>query len=94
MTKGKPYNTKEVKIRNSNYGKVRENYEITNTGTRHPKSILKFQNEHKTIHSTQKPVDLLVYLIKTYSNENNIVLDFTMGSGSTGVACKLTNSNL
>ena len=61
------------------------------TGTHHPKSILKFQNENKTIHPTQKPVDLLVYLIKTYSNENNIVLDFTMGCGSTGIACKLTN---
>jgi site-specific DNA-methyltransferase (adenine-specific) len=95
MTDGKPYilKIKEGKKPNSNYGKVRENYESINTGTRHPKSILKFQNENKTIHPTQKPVDLLdnVYLIQTYSNENNIVLDFTMGSGSTGVACKLTN---
>jgi site-specific DNA-methyltransferase (adenine-specific) len=40
-----------------------------------------------TFHPTQKPVDLLEYLIKTYTNENEIVLDFTMGSGSTGVAC-------
>jgi site-specific DNA-methyltransferase (adenine-specific) len=69
MTEGKPYNTKEVRIRNSNYGKDIERCKLTNTGTRHPKSILKFQNENKTIHSTQKPVDLLVYLIKTYSNE-------------------------
>jgi site-specific DNA-methyltransferase (adenine-specific) len=44
-------------------------------------------------HSTQKPVDLMEYLIKTYTNENEIVLDFTMGSGSTGVACKNTNRN-
>jgi site-specific DNA-methyltransferase (adenine-specific) len=43
------------------------------------------------IHPTQKPVALLEYLIKTYTNENDTVLDFTMGSGSTGVACKNLN---
>ena len=43
------------------------------------------------MHPTQKPVDLLKYLVKTYTNENEIVLDFTMGSGSTGVACLNTN---
>lgn len=91
MTEGKPYNIKEGKIPKSNYGKDMKRSKLTNTGTRYPKSILKFQNENKTIHPTQKPVDLLVYLIKTYSNENNTVLDFTMGSGSTGIACKLTN---
>ena len=42
------------------------------------------------IHPTQKPVDLLEYLIKTYTNDGETVLDFTMGSGSTGVACKNT----
>ena len=44
-------------------------------------------------HPTQKPVKLMEYLIKTYTNENETVLDFTMGSGSTGVACKNTNRN-
>lgn len=43
------------------------------------------------MHPTQKPVDLLEYLIRTYTNENDLVLDFTMGSGSTGVACINTN---
>lgn len=43
------------------------------------------------LHPTQKPVDLLEYLVKTYTNENDLVLDFTMGSGSTGVACLNTN---
>lgn len=43
------------------------------------------------LHPTQKPVDLLEYLIRTYTNENDLVLDFTMGSGSTGVACMNTN---
>jgi site-specific DNA-methyltransferase (adenine-specific) len=62
-----------------------------NSGTRNPKSIIKFNKDNKKIHPTQKPVELLEYLIKTYSNENEIVLDFTMGSGSTGVACLNTN---
>ena len=45
------------------------------------------------MHPTQKPVDLLEYLIKTYTNEGDLVLDFTMGSGSTGVACSDTLRN-
>ena len=57
----------------------------------YPNSLLEFKNESKQVHPTQKPVDLLEYLIKTYTNENEIVLDFTMGSGSTGVACINTN---
>ena len=44
-------------------------------------------------HSTQKPINLMEYLIKTYTNENETVLDFTMGSGTTGVACLNTNRN-
>lgn len=56
---------------------------------RYPVDILKF-NRDKGFHPTQKPVDLLSYLIKTYSNEGETVLDFTMGSGSTGVACMET----
>lgn len=50
-------------------------------------------NEEKGLHPTQKPVALLEYLIKTYTNEGETVLDFTMGSGSTGVACVNTNRN-
>ena len=60
---------------------------------RYPKNILSFSNANQKgkAHPTQKPVDLLEYLIKTYTNENETVLDFTMGSGSTGVACMNTN---
>lgn len=61
-----------------------------NEGKRYPKRILKFKRE-TGMHPTQKPVALLEYLIKTYTNENEIVLDFTMGSGSTGVACMNLN---
>ena len=48
-------------------------------------------NNTKRVHPTQKPVELMEYLIKTYTNEDELVLDFTMGSGSTGVACLNTN---
>ena len=68
------------------------NYVQIHTG--YHNSILEFSNKSGrgySFHPTQKPVDLLEYLIKTYTNENEIVLDFTMGSGSTGVACMNTN---
>lgn len=57
-----------------------------------PRSIQKF-NRERGLHPTQKPVALMDYLIKTYTNENETVLDFTMGSGSTGVAAKNLNRN-
>lgn len=62
-------------------------------GTRYPINILEFNRVTlgKTVHPTQKPVALLEYLIKTYTNEGEVVLDNCMGSGSTGVACKNTN---
>ena len=62
-------------------------------GAKHISNVLQFNRESKRFHPTQKPVALLEYLIKTYSNENETVLDFTMGSGSTGVACVKTNRN-
>ena len=61
-----------------------------------PSTILEFNvvpNRKGKLHPTQKPVELMEWLVKTYTNENDIVLDFTMGSGSTGVACKNTNRN-
>jgi DNA modification methylase len=62
---------------------------------KHPTSILEFTpvQPRKRLHPTQKPVELLEYLIKTYTQENETVLDFTMGSGSTGVACINTGRN-
>ena len=70
-----------------------DNYDINK---KNPSTIIKFNKvngraKDKTIHSTQKPVPLMEYLVKTYTNENETVLDFTMGSGSTGVACMNTN---
>ena len=67
---------------------------INNKGTRYPSSVQKFNNGNNgNVHPTQKPVALLEYLIKTYTNENETVLDNCMGSGSTGVACINTNRN-
>lgn len=68
------------------------------TGYRYPKNILEFYKDtknqyQKKYHPTQKPVELLEYLIKTYTNEGDVVLDNCMGSGSTGVACVNTNRN-
>ena len=59
--------------------------------TNYPTQYLSFKSQGKTVHPTQKPIALMEYLIKTYTNENETVLDFTMGSGSTGVACKNTS---
>ena len=59
----------------------------------HPRTIIEFQRDYEVIHPTQKPVALMEYLIKTYTNENELVLDFTMGSGTTGLACKNLNRN-
>jgi site-specific DNA-methyltransferase (adenine-specific) len=64
--------------------------EIHTTHKNYPKSILSYSRV-KGYHPTQKPVALLEYLIRTYTNEGDTVLDFTMGSGSTGVACRNTN---
>jgi site-specific DNA-methyltransferase (adenine-specific) len=59
---------------------------------KNPTTLIEFDKVRKgSLHPTQKPTDLLEYLIKTYTNENEIVLDFTMGSGSTGVACMNLN---
>jgi len=74
------------------YGKgiKKTNYDSTE---RYPRSVQRFSSDKRfnNLHPTQKPVKLMEYLIKTYTNENETVLDFTMGSGSTGVAAKNLN---
>lgn len=75
---------------NTCYGQRRE-VQTSNSNQKHPTSILAFPKPppSKVVHPTQKPVELLRYLIRTYSNEGYIVMDATMGSGSTGVAAVL-----
>lgn len=90
----RPATTKRKNI--DNYGSMdKESVRAIPIDMGYPKDILKFRgcfgDKGKSNHPTEKPVELLEYLIKTYTNENEIVLDNTMGSGSTGVACKNTN---
>jgi len=92
MTLGRPHDK-------TKYNGIKHNANVTgggvairkkNNGTRYPISIAKFSqnwSRQQQLHPTQKPVALMEYLIKTYTNTGEVVLDFTMGSGSTGVAC-------
>lgn len=81
--------------KNGNYGSFTVSDKRAGLTEKYPKSIQKFQKPHPSlgIHPTAKPVELLEWLIKTYSNEGDTVLDFCMGSGSTGVACVNTKRN-
>jgi site-specific DNA-methyltransferase (adenine-specific) len=97
MTEGKPYTAikqlnpyaKEKVGTTGNYkGDSIAEVVTKNDGKRYPKTVLRFNRDKVKYHPTQKPVALLEYLIQTYTNEGETVLDNTMGSGSTGVACK------
>jgi len=70
---------------------LKDQYMQNQTG--YPRSIIEIPSEGKTVHPTQKPVALMEYLIKTYTNEGETVLDFVMGSGTTGVACQNLSRN-
>lgn len=96
MTEGKPYKRKYTPNKKNNLGYGIQGVETNNKGTRHPSTILDFQQKWRRqdqLHPTQKPVALMEFLIKSYCPENGIVLDFCMGSGSTGVACIKNNRN-
>ncbi|MGB4253834.1 MAG: site-specific DNA-methyltransferase [Minisyncoccales bacterium] len=85
----KPYN--EIKeIDNEFKNKFASTFNLWE-GNKYKSNILKYKKDYNGYHPTQKPVLLLEDLIKTFSNENDLVVDLTMGSGSTGVACKNTN---
>ncbi len=92
MTKGKPYKYKKDGISSTNYGNSGGTDLIVNEGERYPKSIIEFKKD-KGLHPTQKPVALLEYLIRTYTNDGETVLDNCIGSGSTAIAAINTNRN-
>ena len=99
-TKGhKPTNsyTKRVDVINKSttYGKVKKDMSGGGETERYPRSVIKFSTDKQksTIHPTQKPVALFEYLIKTYTNEGETVLDNCMGSGTTAIAAINTNRN-
>ena len=83
-TKGKPY-TAVQGYSGSNYSPTVGNVTISD-GMRYPTDIIKFNRDKEKYHSTQKPVELCQYLISTYTNSGGVILDNTMGSGSTIVA--------
>ena len=101
FTQGKPLHSKGVSYKNKehtnqNYGEFHMTDDSRAGSTeKYPTSILSFSKPHPSIakHRTEKPVELLEYLIKTYTNEGEIVVDNCMGSGSTCVACVNTNRN-
>lgn len=89
MTVGKPYVRRDCgrnSLNKGNYGKVNESHTTLNGGYRYPLSATSFNSVERTVHPTQKPVALMEYLIETYTNEGELVLDNTMGSGTTCVA--------
>ena len=90
MTKGTPYTQKSGRA-SSNYN-PQERVTTVNEGYRYPLTVQKFKSE-KGLHPTQKPVELFEYLIKTYTNEGETVLDNCMGSGTTAIAAINTNRN-
>lgn len=101
FTQGKPLHSKgkaylEKDMTNRNYGKFNA-LEDTRKGSteKYPTSILKFSKPHPSItkHATQKSVELREWLVKTYSNPYDTVLDNCMGSGTIGIACKRTSRN-
>ena len=89
-TEGRPYKQKSGRMSENWKGGLKNIVTNNESGLRHPKTIQKF-NRDRGFHPTQKPVEMLKYLIKTYTNEGDLVLDNCMGSGSTGVACKQLN---
>ena len=93
MENGTPYKRKYTPNKVNNLGFGIKGVQTDNKGTRHPTTILDFPQKWRRqdqLHPTQKPVELMEFLVKSYCPKNGIVLDFTMGSGTTGVACMNT----
>lgn len=94
MVQGDPYNKGKALRLTDVYGDQKATLVKNDTGLRYPRSVQYFktaESEGDVIHPTQKPVSLFEWLIKTYSNENEIVFDNCVGSGTTIVACQNTN---
>ncbi len=88
----KPYTQKAGRA-SLNYRPQIGNVITESNGDRYPLSVIEFKRDKDKVHPTQKPVALMEYLIKTYTNEGDTILDNCMGSGTTGVACKNLNRN-
>lgn len=86
-TEGEAYKPRPGRDACANYGSFGKDREGSPDGSRYPRSVVQFAHEPKPVHPTQKPIALMEYLIRTYTNAGDVVLDNTMGSGTTGVAC-------
>lgn len=94
FTPGKPYKTKRNKVSFSCLYSNQYSGGTINNGTRNPIDVLEFKSSNtKYKHPTQKPLELIEWLVKTYSNQGETILDCYMGSGTTGVACVRNNRN-
>ncbi|MCB0745065.1 MAG: site-specific DNA-methyltransferase [Ignavibacteriae bacterium] len=95
MTKGKPAHKKGKIVGEKVNGGTYGNFTAVDTESemKYPKTVLEFNRPHPNIHPTQKPVGLFEYLIKTYTNEGDLVVDGYLGSGTTAVAAIRTNRN-
>lgn len=96
MTQGTPYDKGKAVRDTEAYGVQTKEVHVKNdSGLRYPRSVLYFKTAESEgkYHPTQKPISLYEYLVNTYSNPNDVVLDPCMGSGTTGVACVNTNRN-
>lgn len=97
MTKGESYKRiggSKNSLNKGNYGKTKESYDTISEGYRYPKTIQFFPSDSQrfgSLHPTQKPTELMEYLIKTYTNEGDMVLDNVMGSGTTNLAAMKLN---
>jgi len=92
MRPGKAYTMVNGRVSDIIQDKSIGGYLTVNSGSRYPITVVDF-SQQMGLHPTQKPVDLLAYLVQTYTNPGDTVLDFTCGSGSTGVACAETGRN-
>ncbi len=93
-TEGEPYVRHSKDNNTSIYGSKKGSYTDSSDGKRHPFSVQKFSNQnYKSLHPTQKPLEACEWLIKTYSNEGETVFDGFAGSGSTAAACRNTGRN-
>ncbi len=93
MTKGKTHTRNNGGVTGGEVYRAFSRRNTTKSDEYYPKRIIKFSGRETGLHPTQKPVALMEYLIKTYTNEGDTVLDNCMGSGTTGVACVNTNRN-
>lgn len=88
-----PYRRSDLSSASSNYNKVYQFHNNCPDGSRYPLDVVYFSRDRQRLHPTQKPVALIEYLVRTYTNEGDTVLDNCIGSGTTAIACINTNRN-